>query len=74
MIRFREHRGTLAASLETAVTLKDRADLVRYLGRLYDPLPVTDESVVIAYYGFDDRGGLHNLYRNPAGRGGGRVY
>lgn len=55
MTRFREHRGSLADSLETVVTLETRADLIAHLGRVLAPFKVTDQIVETRHYAFDDR-------------------
>jgi hypothetical protein len=54
MARFREHRGTLAESLATAVAVHDRAELIDYLRKILAPYPVEDE-IVVKFYAHDDR-------------------
>jgi hypothetical protein len=55
MIRFREHRGSLADSLATTVTVTSRAELIAHVARLLDPIPVTSEQLGVAPYCFDAR-------------------
>ena len=54
-MRFREQRGGLNESLTTVVNLNGRADLIAYLTRLLNPVPVSSEDVIVKAYGFDDR-------------------
>jgi hypothetical protein len=58
-MKFREHRGSLAASMATVVALDGtRADLARHLRRILDPFfCFTDDDITVKPYAFDLRVG-----------------
>lgn len=51
-MQFREHRGTIAESIETIVTLKDRQALVDHCQTLLTPLSFRFEpdALTVTYY------------------------
>lgn len=57
-MRFREHRGSLRASMETVVELPDKAALVLRLKRIYEDegyfRPFTADDVKVEPYASDD--------------------
>jgi hypothetical protein len=59
-MRFREHRGGLAESLETTVMLDDRAALLAHLARLLADYPtaaplVSEKTVHVKHLIYDNR-------------------
>lgn len=56
---FREHRGTLADSMATAIPLaNDKQSLVKYVNGLnlfLDNRKIEEEEIIVEEYGFDDR-------------------
>ena len=56
---FREHRGTLADSMATAIPLaSDKQSLVKYINGLnlfLDNRNIGEEEIIIESYGFDER-------------------
>ena len=56
-MKFREHRGGLAASMETVVWITNRDMLIEHIRKLLAPfdIVVASEDVTIAPYGFDER-------------------
>lgn len=58
-MRFKEHRGGLSESMTTVVEVANRAALLEHLRRLLSPYPrsppITDETVHVTRYGWDDR-------------------
>lgn len=56
-MKFREHRGSLAAAMESVIEVADRPALVRHLQALLEPWgrTVVDSDVEIEPYGHDDR-------------------
>ena len=68
-MKFRQHRGGLAESMETVVEIKNRDELVGYLrGILWQwptAPPVSDETIEVRPYadgGGDDRIGWKKVY------------
>lgn len=59
IMKFREHRGDLAESMETVVELPDHAALLEHIRKLAEPWPtfpsVTAETVHIEPCGRDER-------------------
>jgi hypothetical protein len=55
MIHFRCQRGSLEESLKTMVEIGSRGELVAHLRRALAPLPVSNKSISVRYYGFDER-------------------
>ena len=55
MIKFREHRGTLAESLTTQVELETHADLIIHLQKLWPNMSISEESIEIRPWAFDIR-------------------
>lgn len=51
-MKFREHRGHLADSMETLVEIADRAELVAHLSKILWPysFPVKDEDIEVKKY------------------------
>ena len=58
-MRFREHRGSLADSMETTVNVADHSALLDHIRKLAQAWPtfppVTPETVHIKPYGWDER-------------------
>lgn len=57
-MKFREHRGSLSAAMETVIEVADRPALVAHIQALLEPwgLVVVDADVAIDKYGgFDER-------------------
>jgi len=58
-VKFREHCGGLAESMETVVEVSDHGALLEHIRKLAEPWPtfppVTPETVHIKPYGRDDR-------------------
>jgi hypothetical protein len=53
-MRFREHRGTLAESLETAVEIESRAELIAHLRTVYQ-FEIRERDLVCRPYASDPR-------------------
>lgn len=65
MIKFREHRGGLAESLDTTVTIEDRQDLIKHIQLLVKPwdIEVVPQSIHVQYYGNEQRAaGWNNMH------------
>ena len=54
-IRFREHRSTLKASLETLKTFSTRSEVIEHIRALIAPFEFGDSDVHVTRYTFDDR-------------------
>lgn len=71
MIKFREHRGGLGASMATVREVADRDALVAWLAESYSPygVIVTDDMIAVEPYGFDSRIGWDTYIVTIAGHG-----
>lgn len=74
-MKFREHRGSLTAAMETVVEVAGREELIALLRRrladqvIVPVFTVADEDVTISPYGFDKRIGWDTHIVHIAGYG-----
>lgn len=54
MTKFRFHRGTLEESLKTEIEMKNKSDLCDLIMKTFQSA-YSEESLIIQYYGFDNR-------------------
>ncbi len=54
MARFRFHRGSLEESLRTEIEMKSKSDLCDLISQTFQST-FSKESLIIQYYGFDNR-------------------
>jgi hypothetical protein len=54
-MKFREHRGTLAESMETTVEVASLDELLAHLAPIVAPIALTAERIAIAPYAIDPR-------------------
>ena len=59
MIKFREHRGSLAEAMGTVVNIQDKKELIDIIKDRLSPychgLEISNETVEVSPYGFDNR-------------------
>ena len=54
MAKFRFHKGTLEESLKTEIEMNSKSDLCDFISRTFQS-NFSKESLIIQYYGFDNR-------------------